>query len=94
MAGKHWKTDSRAGRILPKIIVVLIAGYGIYAFMRRQIFSYLFLQTRFAFFDTGESLVLFLIDYLAIFALFVCIGYYSVKLAKSQMSIWNGIHKR
>ena len=94
MAGKHWKTDSKAGRILPKIIVVLIAGYGIYTFMRRQIFSYLFLQTRFAFFDTGESLVLFLIDYLAIFALFVCIGHYSAKLARSQMSIWNSIHKR
>lgn len=86
MVGRHWKTDSKAGRILPKIIAVLIAGYGIYAFIRRKIFSYLFLQTRFAFFDTGESLVLFLIDYLAIFAFFVCIGHYSAKLARSQKS--------
>ncbi len=82
MAGKHWKTDSKLRKVLPKIIVAAIAGYGAYAFVQRQIFSYLFLQTRFVFFDFGEPIVRFFVDYFAIFALFVCIGHYSAKLAK------------
>ena len=83
---RHWKTDSKVRKILLKIIVVAIAGYGAYASMQRQIFSYMFLQTRFVFFDFGEPIVWFLVDYLAIFALFVCVGHYSAKLARSQKS--------
>lgn len=84
MAGRHWKTDSKLRKILPKIIAVAIAGYGAFASMQRQVFFYLFLQTRFVFFDFEESIVKFFVDYLAIFVLFVCIGHYSAKLARSQ----------
>ena len=52
-----------------------IAGYGIYAFFRRQIGEYLFLWTHFVFFDDSEPLIFFFIDYLAIMGLFVFIGH-------------------
>ena len=86
MAGRHWKTDSKVRKILPEIIAAVIVSYGAYTFVQRQILSYLFLQTRFVFFDFGESIVRFFVDYFAIFALFVCIGHYSAKLARSQKS--------
>ena len=61
----------RAGKI---ILMVLLCLYGIYAFIKRQIPSYMFLQIRFAFFDFGESRILFILDYLAVMILFAIIG--------------------
>ena len=61
----------RTGSIM---LTVLICLYGIYAFIKRQIPSYMFLQTMFAFFDFSESRVLFILDYLAVMILFAVIG--------------------
>ena len=52
----------------------LIAAYGVYALLRRDILRYLFLQTRFVFFDFEEPLVLFILDYLAVMGLFIFMG--------------------
>jgi len=41
------------------------------------------LKTQFVFFDFGEPLFLFLIDYLAIMGLFVCLGHYISKCLDS-----------
>ena len=70
-----WKETS-AGRWIPKLLAAGIAGYGIYAFFRRQIGEYLFLRTHFVFLDDSEPLIFFFIDYLAIMGLFVFIGHY------------------
>ncbi len=72
---KRFKTD-RAGLLVTGSIVLtmLICLYGIYAFIKRQIPSYLFVQTMFAFFDFNESRILFILDYLAIMSLFAVIG--------------------
>ncbi len=57
-------------------IAVIIAGYGLYAFIRRDIGSYMLLKSRFVFFDFEESFVMFLTDYMAAMGLFVFTGHY------------------
>ena len=61
-------------RIGSVILTALVCLYGVYAFIKRQIPSYMFLQTRFAFFDFSESRILFILDYLAVMVLFAVIG--------------------
>ena len=51
------------------------ALYGAYAFVKRGLPRYLFLRSRFVFFDYGEPRVLFFADYLAMMALFAILGW-------------------
>ncbi len=60
-----------------RIIALIIAGYGVYAFVKRDIGSYLFLQNQFAFFDFEEPIVQFLLDYITVLGLFTAIGHYT-----------------
>lgn len=53
----------------------VIALYGIYAFIKRQIPAYLFLRLPFAFFDYNEPRVFFFADYLSVMFLFALVGY-------------------
>lgn len=69
---------------LLRILETAITGYGAYAFVSRQFGSYMFLISRFAFFDYGEPLYSFYFDYFAIMALFVFFGHYTQKLFKYQ----------
>ena len=65
------KTPVKTGSV---ILACAIFLYGIYAFIKRELFSYMFLKITFAFFDFSESRVLFILDYLAIMILFAVIG--------------------
>ena len=58
-----------------RIIAVVLAICGIHAFVKNEIGSYLFLQTQFVFIDFSQPVALFLLDYLAIIALFAMVGY-------------------
>lgn len=58
------------------IVAAAIACYGCYAFIKRDIFDYMFLRTHFVFFDYSEPLVFFILDYVAVMGMFVFIGYY------------------
>ena len=69
----------------------LAAGYGVYALIARKLLEYLFGVTFFVFFDAGEPLFLFLLDYLAIMALFVWIGYYVSVLLKNKQIKFLGV---
>lgn len=55
--------------------VWLAALYGVYAFIKRQLPGYMFMQIQFAFFDYEEPLVFFFADYLAIMTLFLLLGH-------------------
>lgn len=79
MAGKFWKKPSRVRRYIARIVGACIALYGVYAFIRRGIPDYLFLQTQFVFFDFEEPLIFFFLDYLAAMGLFVWIGHYAAR---------------
>lgn len=66
-------------RFLLRIAAVLIAGYGVYAFAKNQILSYLFLTMQFVFFDFEKPAWLFFAEYMAIMGLFVFLAHYSSK---------------
>ena len=59
-----------------------VAGYGAYAFIKRGLPGYMFLQNQFVFFDFSEPVALFLLDYFAIMGLFIWIGHYLSQLVK------------
>ena len=62
-----------------RIAGVLIAGYGLYVFVTRNLAAYMFLRTQFVFLDYNESPISFYIDYLAMMGLFVFFAYYMSK---------------
>lgn len=94
--GLHWgMMVEMVKRLAPKTsrarawtlrgIAVLIAGYGAYAFIDREIGSYMLLKNTFVFFDFEEPLFFFFIDYLAMMGLFVFISYY----LSTALKKWN-----
>ena len=75
-------------RIVLWIAGVLTAGYGLYAFVTRDLATYMFLRTQFVFLDYSESPISFYIDYLAMMGLFIWIAHYlSVILLRSGRKI-------
>lgn len=70
------KQSSKSRAIVLRIAAVFLCAYGLHAFIQRQIGSYMFLQNMFVFFDFNEPLVFFLIDYIAIMGMFICVGHY------------------
>lgn len=51
------------------ILFLMIAVYGVYAFIKRGIGDYLLMKVMFAFFDFSESRAGFLLDYAAVMVL-------------------------
>ncbi len=62
----------------------VIALYGAYAFVKRQIPAYMFLKLSFAFFDYSEPRMFFLADYLAVMILFAMLGYGIILVLKRK----------
>jgi hypothetical protein len=65
-------------------IAVLIGIYGIYAFINKSIWNYLFPVSSFIFFDVGSSLVISILDYISIIALFAFTGYCTVLIITNK----------
>ena len=80
MTKRLFKKPSAVRIWLARIIGFLISGYGVYAFIKRDIGSYMVLKNQFVFFDFGEPLILFILDYIAVMGLFIFLGHY--------LSIW------
>ena len=76
IAAKHGKRSAQSGKWIFRGIGVLIACYGAYAFLKRDIGAYMLLQNKFVFFDFEEPLVFFMLDYMAVMGMFVFVGYY------------------
>lgn len=76
IAGKRCGKSSAVRTWSVRFLEAAIAIYGIYAFFKRAIGTYMFLQVHFAFFDYEEPIFLFLLDYLAVMGLFVFAGHY------------------
>ena len=91
LEGMIHKMKSKVSPIVMRIlqaISAVISIYGCYAFVKREIPSYLFLRNAFAFFDYEESKIFFFMDYLSIMFLFGFIGFALIKGLKhiSRMS--------
>ena len=59
-----------------KIIFILIFAYGIYAFFKRDIASYLFLKNQFFLLGDNEHLPLYLFDYMSIMFSFTTLSHF------------------
>lgn len=82
MAKKAVKYPSAVRTWILRILALTIAGYGVFAFAKREIGSYMLLRIQFAFFDFEEPLIFFLLDYAAVMGLFIFIGHYLAKILK------------
>lgn len=93
--GMHWNMVAGIiGRLYHKpsairgwaarCIAGLIACYGIYVFGKRQIGDYLFMRMHFAFYDYTETVIFFILDYLAVMILVAIVGYYLGKILKKK----------
>ena len=78
MAGKVLKLrrPSRLRKLLLTILGAGIAVYGLTVFIRRDLLTYMLLQTQFVFLDFSEPIPLFYLDYLAIMGTFIFLAYY------------------
>ena len=74
------RQSSTVGTWALRLIAMLLAVCGIYAFVKQKISSYLFLRTQFVFVDFSQPVVSALLDYLAIIVLFAMVGYCISKL--------------
>jgi len=69
---------------LLRAAAVIIAGYGIYAFIARQMPQYMLLIIQFAFFDYEQPKILFFADYLAVMGSFIFLGHYAAKFLRHR----------
>lgn len=76
IAGKIFGKPSSAKKWAIRAVGLAIAGYGAYAFWKRQIGSYMLLKIQFVFFDFEEPIIFFILDYMAVMGMFVFIGHY------------------
>ena len=84
MAKRMAKRFSRMRTWILRAVAVMIAGYGVFAFFKREIGDYMLLRTMFVIFDFNEPLIFFLLDSIAVMGLFVFIGYYLSKGMKNR----------
>ena len=77
-----FQKPSRRRTIVLNLLGGAVALYGIFAFFRRDLPTYLFLQTHFVFFDFSEPIPLFYLDYLAIMGLFIFLAHTVSKLLR------------
>ena len=86
MARRMIKKPSSIRFWLVRSLGIVIAGYGVVAFIKREIGSYMILQNQFVFFDFEEPLIIFLFDYIAVMGLFVFVSYYLTQWVKRMVS--------
>lgn len=83
MVKRVFKKPSALRSWIARAVGLLIAGYGVYAFIKRDIGSYMILKNQFVFFDFDEPIIFFILDYIAVMGLFVFIGHYLVAALKT-----------
>lgn len=90
--GMHWGMVTgmfgrlSKGRVLSGLSVwvlrlasVLIAGYGLYCFIRKDIVSYMFLKNEFVFFDFEQSMLSVILEYVTMMGFWDFVGFYITK---------------
>ena len=82
MVHRRFSPKGKWPGIIAKIIAFLLAAYGVYALITRQLVERMFLLMEYAFFDYGEPAAHFFGDYLCILILFAAVSYYACGLLK------------
>lgn len=79
------KPQSSARKIIFRIVLALACAYGLYAFIIRGVWKYLFLQQQFFFFDLERGYILFALDYISIIILFATFSHLvAIRLKKNR----------
>ena len=88
LAGKvlRLRQLSRIRQVLLPVLSGGVALYGLTAFVRRDLLTYMLVRTRFAFLDFSEPILLFYLDYLAMMGTFVFLAYYGMKTRNCRKS--------
>lgn len=81
--GMKIKSSSKSRTIICVCTGLLIAGYGVFVFMKRDFITYLLLRSEFVFLDYGEPAILFYLDYLSLMGLCIFVSHYISKLCRS-----------
>lgn len=77
----NWHRNLAKGRYSPlRVLAALLAVFGVYAFIKNDIASYMLLRTHFVFFDMEQPLILFFLEYLGMMGLWAAAAYYIGKL--------------
>lgn len=72
------KRSGMSVRVL-RLAAVLIAGYGLFLFIRKDIVSYMFLKNEFVFFDFEQSILSVFLEYTAMMGFWIFAGFYITK---------------
>lgn len=83
----HGRNPFHRGKWIARAAGAVIAGYGAFAFVKREIGSYLLMQIQFVFFDYEEPVFFFILDYMAVMGLFVFLGHYLLKGLKKTGAV-------
>lgn len=76
--------SNTASNLIQRILVCLIASYGIYAMLKLQIIPRLVGYYAYFFWDESQSSILFFVDYCAFITLCIALTYYTLKLFKKR----------
>lgn len=81
MCGRMLKGRKMTGAVtwVLRLSATLIAGYGLFCFIRKDIVSYMFLKNEFVFFDFEQSMLSVILKYAAMMGLWVFAGFYIAK---------------
>ena len=74
------------GRKLPgaavwglRLAAAVIAGYGLFCFIQKDIVSYMFLKNQFAFFDFEQSAISVFAEYIAMMGFWIFVSFYLIR---------------
>lgn len=71
--------QSKPQKIALRLAGTAVTVYGLYAFIKNNFLSYMFLTSTFVFFDFERPIPLFFTEYLAIMGLFIFLAHYGTK---------------
>ena len=80
-AGLYWGAVAvKIKSSWPVILAVIISGWGLYAFLNADIFSYITLRNQFAFIDYEKNFALVLLDNISMFVFWTLAGYQTTRI--------------
>lgn len=82
--GRKALRPSRIRRVLLPVLGGCVAVYGLIAFLRRDLITYMLVRTLFVFFDFSEPIPLFYLDYLAMMGTFIFLAYSISRLLRKR----------
>ena len=82
--GRKALRPSRIRRVLLPVLGGCVAVYGLIAFPRRDLITYMLVRTHFVFFDFSEPIPLFYLDYLAMMGTFIFLAHSISRLLRKR----------